>query len=446
MFKEFLAKYFLKSTIRDIVFDQLSCECNGYSIANGYGGYHNIAPLNAYQYYSSVEPLRDAIDKISDAAAELPLAIDLKSDDKLLMDHPVLVKLDNPGDEVTKTNLLKELVISALLTNESWLILRGNTERPPAGISYVRPYDINVEGNIDVDGFPTVIRTNSPRDVRRYYKENVRGRVRYIDNQEGGMGLNELCPIIGTVELADQFRGLSPLTSLKYELEQIRGGNVHNASFLKNGMSPSKGFQADAKDIKDSGKTYPTGDQLDSFSESLRTHFSGAGKAGSNITFPFPVKVHDFATTNKDADYLGLMETAETRIYNQYGIPLAMISEKAMTLDNYTSALIAFFDNAVIDGSAIVFKGIANCLKARYKEDSMKLTFNPHMVKALQTRHIERMKKMRETQAFSTDEIRETSGREPVDGGEKVLVQGSLTALEDLDSLEEPTRFPKDIE
>lgn len=435
-----ILRYLFKNTnIRNIIIDEYPCEANCGDSSWVYGCVSdNMNPLDAYRYYGSVEPLRDAIDRISDAAAGLPLAITLRGDsENIITNHEILSKLEIPGDEVKKTNLLKELVMSSLLTNEAWPVLRGRVDAPPVVISYVRSYDVANDGSFDIDGYPKVLRTDSPRDKRQYFKENVRGKIRYIDK----MRMNEICPIIGVVELAEQFRGLSQLTSLKEELEQIRGGNIHNSSFLKRGMSPSKGFQADAKAIKDAGKTYPTKDQLDAFSESLTQGFAGAGKSGGNMTFPFPVDVHDFAVNNKDADYLGLISAAETRIYNQYGIPLALISEKAMTLDNYTTALVAFYDNAVIDGSEMVFSGLANCLRDRYGEDeSLRLTFNPHGVKALQTRQADRMEKLRKSQSVSTDEIRKTAGYGKAEGGKAILVNGGLVPLTDA---QDPTRFPE---
>lgn len=435
--KQSLANFFFKDAIRDIILDQAcGTECGSSGWAYGYSGYKNVYAFDAYSYYASVEPLRDSVDRISDAAAGLPLAVTFKGDSEIIMEHEILNRLENPGDEVKKTNLLKELVMSSLLTNEAWPILRGNVDRPPVGISYTRPYNVTNDGGFDNDGYPRVLRTDSPRDTRQYFKENTQGRIRYIDK----MRLNELCPIIGTVELSEQFRGLSQLTSIKEELEQIRGGNIHNSSFLKKGMSTSKIIQVDAKAVKDSGKSFPSTEQLDDFSKSMSEGFQGSGKAGGVLTSPIPIKVDDTSVNNKDADYLGLIAAAEQRIYNQYGIPLALISEKAMTLDNYTTALVAFYDNAVIEGSAMVFSGLARCLAPRYKEsDNFKITFNPHQVKALQTRQADRMKSLRDSQSLSTDEIRKTAGYDSIEGGESVLVNGSFIPLADI---QDPVRFP----
>ena len=204
-------------------------------------------------------------------------------------------------------------------------------------------------------------------------------------------------------------------------------------------MFPSKIFQPDTIGMKESGRLYPTADQMTDFSKSLDKTAAGAGKAGTNLTFSIPMKITDTSVNNKDADYLGLISSAETRIYNQYGIPLALISEKAMTLDNYTTALVAFYDNAVIEGSINVFNGLARCLRDRYREsEDFKITFNPHEVKALQGRLVDRMVELRKSQVLSTDEIRKTAGYEPTPGGEKVLVDVRLVDLEE----EEAVRFP----
>lgn len=382
-----------------------------------------VSPSSAYKYYMQVYPVRDAVTKIADAVAGLPLGVatddDVESIDK---DNEYIQLLKHPGPEVSGDDLVTELTTSYLLTNELWLVLRGRISNKPVSLSYVRPYDVSITGISDSDdGAPSTIQTTSPRDRRMYYKHMIDGQLRYLDAKSPTAALNELCPHIGVVTLSDQFRGLSLLTSVRKELDQIIYGNVHNTSLMQHGFR---------KDLLFTVSDYIDEEQTKLLSKSMRDR-SGPHNAGGAGVLPYGINgVHRISQSNKDADYTNLIREAKNRIAVLYDIPLPLISPDSMTKSNYEAAQVAFFDRPVTNTFSHVFSGISAAFNTRIAQgDEIKIVFNPHEVPALRARQAERMEILRKAYALTTNEIRATAGYAPEAEGDNILAPATLLPM-----------------
>jgi len=393
-----------------------------------YGG--SISPKKAYDYYESICTLETVVGDISDIVSDLPLVIQKKDDDALETDHEFFDLLYTTGGEVEPDDLLRELTLSQMLTRESWLIFRGSINKPPTSISYVRPYFVSPEGNYEKFGKPETIRVDCNRDRRIYYQQYIDGKIRYLDDKTPELAVNEIFPIIGTVSTIDDFRGLSPLKSLKYELEQLNEGGKHNTALLSNGMRASNMITP-----KQTGNT--TGIpfelsevQMDGIEKSLKA-FKGSKKGGT-LAFRVPVDIKDLLLTNRDAEYSVLQERADRKIYLKFNVPLPMSESATMTYNNLAAAYIGYFDRAIGGAVRKLFPGVLGAFAIRYPElYEYDLTYNQFKVAALQSRFVDMMKSLSETNAVKTDEVRKAGGREPLpDGlGDTVLVPQNLQPI-----------------
>jgi HK97 family phage portal protein len=396
-----------------------------YALAQQYAPDYSfdVTPYNAYKYYKQVFPVRDAVSTIADAVAGLPFGVAGADDtEKIIKDNDYIDLLRHPGTEVSGDDLITELTTSYLLTNELWLILRGRVTAQPVSLSYARPYDISITGTIDqTDGTPNTIQTTSPRDNRTYYKHIIDGQLRYLDSTRVESALNEIYPHIGIVTLGDQFRGLSLLTSVRKELDQIVYGNVHNTSLMQHGFR---------KDLLFTVNDYIDEDQTKLLSKSFRDH-SGPHTAGGVGVLPYGINdVKEIGESNKDADYINLIREAKNRIALLYKIPLPLISPDNMTRSNYEAAQFVLYDRPVTNTFDHVFSGLAAAFNCRLPDsDKIKIVFNPHEVPALRTRQADRMETLRKSYSLSTNEIRATAGYSPLPDGDAVLGPANLLPI-----------------
>jgi phage portal protein BeeE len=376
----------------------------------------SVSAANAYDYYAKTEPIRDSIDKIKRAVAALPLVVtSLDGDDSFQDKHPVLDYLKAQKSEI----LLSELAMSSLLTEEMWAVGRGlSLNKEPLELIPIRPYDVYVESALDdADGLPYVLRVDSPKDQRRYFKHWIGDQVRFLDTDSDMNSANELFYSVGTAEPVEQFRGLSRLTALKFDADNIFYGNIHNSALLKNRMRP--GAIIAPKDNANASQS-----KFETLVKSIKV-FQKLENRGKSAVLNGAIELFKVMEKNVDADYLNLTDKAENRVYSLYNIPLPLVNTKTMTLSNYESAQFAFYDAAVTPESNIVFNFLSDILKLRAAFDQ-KIGFNPHAVKALQQRQAERMKDLRASQALSTTEIRATAGYPEKPEKGEVLVSSTL--------------------
>jgi len=395
-----------------------------------HGSSKEVPPQKAYDYYESIATLETVVGDISNIVSDLPLVIQKKNDDALETDHEFFEILNTSGGEVDSDDLLRELTLSQMLTRESWLIFRGPINKPPTSISYARPYFVSPEGNYESFGKPDQIRVETERDRRIYYQQYIDGKIRYVDDRTPELAANEIFPIIGIVSKIDEFRGLSPLKSLRYELEQLSKGGEHNTALLENGMRPS--YAITPKTVAGAQGDPPvlSQDQIDAIEQSIKAHKNS--KKGSILTLPTPLEIKDMLLTNRDAEYSILQERADRKIYLKFNVPLPMSESATMTYNNLASAYIGYFDRAINGATRKLFPGIIRAFATRYPElYEYDLTYNQFKVAALQSRFVDMMKSLSETNAVKTDEVRKAGGREPLPEGlgDTVLVPQNLQPI-----------------
>lgn len=374
----------------------------------------NVAPAQAYRIYSKISTVFDAVDKVASKVAELTLQASER--DGAIVNHPAVDLLN--GVNTTKRKMWREAATSALLTNELYFVLRGRVGRAPLQIDVVRPYNVDSIGSIGED-MPKSLMVKDPND-RREYKKTVEadGTVRYYSDDK----LNELVPIIFNRRRGD-WRGLSRLGVLVEEVFHIESGNRHNRSLIENGVTPS---------VTMAVKEEVDEEDIELIKEQLKDHHAGALNSGKALILPVPLTKISESKSNKDMDYIQLINLDETRIYRLYNIPLPLVKDSTMTQSNYTSAIPYLYTDAVLPAfNAIAEEVTRTVIRNRYGDDVV-LTYNKFAIPALKPVQINTMKTMQETSALTANEIRREGGYDETDGGDDVLVNAGKISLSDI--------------
>ena len=388
----------------------------------------NIQPREAYNLSERNSDLGGAIKKISTSTAMLKLQIKEPSGE-IRTNDPLLDLLNNPGESSRKIQFMYEITESMLLTNELYIVARGNINREPLSIVAIRPYNVSITMDHNM-GMPLMIETQCDKDRRVYYREIIKGEIRYIDKT----GLNEIFPIIGVSNTSDEWRGRSPLAKLFYDVKMNTDGKRHNTSLLQNGMKTSSIITPDGT-TQGGAQAFWNEETVKKIQEYIRTFNQGAGNAGNNLILSQQAKILGLTQNNKDMDFFNLLKISREAIYNLYEIPLPLIMSDAMTLSNYSVAFRAFFDNAVTPVFNNIADGIMNAMAPRFNSinEGDELTFSEVDVNALRTVLVENMKLLKETEAISTNEVRSVGGYEPDPAGDEILVSSNKIPLLALD-------------
>jgi HK97 family phage portal protein len=426
---------FFKKSIRDIDISSEDSVNTLLGISNQVPT--QVSPRLAYYLSERNADLGGSVEKISKNIAGLKKGLRDEEGD-ITFEHDILTLLNNPGFGVSGSQFWREITESYLLTQEAWIVARGNITSPPLALVFIRPYEINIIMN-ETDGLPNVITTESNKDRRTYFRFESGADIRFIDKT----GLNEIFPIIGALSLIDNWRGRSPLIKLFYDLKMNTGGKRHNVSLLDNGMRTTAILSP--KPSSKEGLTQRWSKKsVDEIQDYTRSFNQGAGNAGNVLILGTPADVQGLSQSNKDMDFLALLQNSQVAIYNLYNIPLPLVLPQTMTLDNYTAANRIYYTKAVFPVYDDLTSGIMNTLGKRYKiPPDSEFSFLEVAIRDLQNVLVENMKNLKETENVSMNEIRKVGGLSDIPGGEVILVSSNKIPFA---MVSEPLEFPEETE
>ena len=300
-----------------------------------------------------------------------------------------------------------------LITGEFHLVALGNTSKPPQQLQPISPANISPVRETSSDapsswyiGGNTMVGTYTANDM------DAKERVRYFDQtmfRELSVTRN-FSPISNSL-----LRGQSLLVSASKEARQHVLGTQHNVSLLENGGRVSLVFHYE-EDMDE--------DRFQETLERIRANYGGASNAGLiGVTSGPKMTVQNIGSSNQDMDWLNMQQMAQKAVALQYHIPLPLFTDARQTLNNYSIAKEALYDDAVIPLAGVIFDGIEELMFPRYglKKENARLTYNPDKIAALVARRNAELKVRREIGVETDDELRAFLGREPMGTGGNFL-------------------------
>lgn len=381
------------------------------------GGYSATTPASALSLYESSSAVSIPINKITNPFKVMAIA--LRIGDKVVRDHPVLTLLKKPSPFHSQELFLEIIMKNYLITGEYGVVALGNVRRPPLQLFPISPASLNpVQTTSDVAETWQICGITLP-GVYKATPSIAAAEVRYLDG-----GLRELLHVRNFSPRNNSLlRGQSLLVSAAREARQHILGTQHNVSLLENGGRISLVFHYE-EDMDE--------DDFNETSDRIYDKFGGATKAGTiAVSSGGKLKVEELGTNPKDMDFANLQMIAAKSMSLQYDVPLPLITDSRQTQNNYQTAVLALYDDAVLPNSKCVLGGLSDLLLPRYGLDprEAQLFADPDSVTALVMRRNEELK-LRQTIGVETDnEIRAFMGREPYDGGDVHYKNASMVPV-----------------
>lgn len=365
------------------------------------------------EYYQQVEPLADAVDRIGDKVSEMQLfLLDVKKN-QFLKDSWVLDLLQNPNTNVCYAEFMKASSNYLTITgNNYWIMTRSPVRNRVLEIFSVSPELITVSQG--ADGRP-ISYNYSPQGISLLFTREDFGRnIRYLsdDRRQELIHVREFNPN----GYEEYLTGVSRLHAIVYAILQYKAASIHNLSLLNNGARISGMVKYD-KEIKD----YMTPEQLDQLNASIQNMFTGEANAGRIIANNGVDDFISFMQNNVDMDFAALKKQVEEAIYKRLKIPLMLVETDAATLNNYETALIALYDDAVIPQFNQLVKALR--LAFSYYDNSLlglDFTFDPLTIPALRSRRIDELTRTAALNVLTDNEIRNFIGFLPYKEGDEV--------------------------
>ena len=390
---------------------------NLYSLIEGGS---NISPAQAIYFYKMVAPVFTAVELIANGFASIqPHIIDNKSGDIVDDKYPDFFNLlRHPNADITQIEYMKALASYYLITGNTYTVATGDVNRQPLEIYIGEPQGVNIQMS-NKDMFPLYYNIYSQTQNLSFERqENTNGLIYYTKDK-----LKQIWHIKNFSTDSCSYYGLSKLQPIFYEIKQYLQSNIHNLSLLEKGARLS-GLLVSKTEIGQNNRDY------------VRQQFSGNNQGASNagsIAFidGADIDFKELSLSNKDMDFRELKNDMVKIVALTLGIPLPLISNEAMTMNNYKEAKLALFDDSILPHTKRIYGELENFLFPRFKIDSEKydLIYNENEISALSIRKSEEIKIKKDSNVLTINEIRALYGYEPIMDGDKLYQPFNLVPL-----------------
>lgn len=383
-----------------------------------------VSMRGSLQLYSCVSPFYLAVDKIAKAFSEIEFKVKDKSTGEFI-DHPVLDLLANPNAGMSAIEFKYQISTFFSVTGNNFMISTGRLNAEPLEIWPVLPYNVTPQKTSKQT--PSYVPSN-------YFVYSSEGRqMNYVADDVDNNGFStiryyyqdsaELWHSKHIDPLSDySFFGLSKATPLFTELQQFAAGNTNNLSLLNRGMRSSVAF------VNNRGEEL-TETQYGRIKEEA-SKYSGASNAGSTPVLD-GMDIKEMSQNNRDMQFKELQDQMKAMIFNVYGIPLALMSESVMTMNNLETSQVQFYDNAVIPQFKYIANELTRFLMYRYPDsENLEITFSPASIEPLRARAINNAGQLNNLNVNTINEIREAVGHQPLsNGGDSIMGPSSQVVV-----------------
>jgi len=398
----------------------------------------NIGPQAAFRMYQSSSAVGTAVDMIGDSIKQITPVVMI--DGEIFTEHEILDFLMKPNDFQTWGTFSERLAKNFLITGNTDFTAVGNINRPPLEVYSVKATLVSPQQAVDL--YPRSFNVATGVGRGNYLRNTIetRNTARFLDG-----GLKEFWRIMAYNSEATELAGDSLLRAIALDVKQQIKGRVHNLSVLDRGGRLS--MVATFKDTM-------TAEQHTERRELIADQLSGADNAGKiAVLSSADMSLEEFGVTNKDMDYAELDRVSSLAVFMRYKIPLPLVTVTASTFNNYTTAIEALYDFAVLPTLDFLLSGLTRAIVPRFGHDpaKVKITYDPDGITALMDRRLKQLKERKEIGVETVDELRSLlPNRAEVEGGDVVLIKAAEVPLSDAGKIfaakREPTTKKKESE
>lgn len=349
---------------------------------------------------------------IATAAASVKLEVhsyDKDGNKVVKTKHSILDLLENPNKMQTWEEFSREMVIWHRIADEVF-ILRLPESGPTKELYILDPSKMDVKGSKN-GNIPEKYVYATGEEKKEYPVNRFTGESQILH--------------IKSTNPSDLWRGLSPMSPAARAVDIHNAGARWNSSLLNNSARPS-------------GVLEVTGTVDATTADKLRKWFKdawqGAGNAGGLPLLTGGAKFTALSHNPKDMDFQNSMAAAAKDIGLVYGVPLPLLTMEASTFSNMDAAQERLWTETVLPLLDMLIKKLSAFLVPQFNATGLRLAYNADSVPALEAKRERLYKRMKEAVGgglLTPNEARLEMGFDEIEGGEGLLVPGTLRPIND---------------
>lgn len=394
-------------------------------------------PGSALYAYEQSAAVAAPVNLIAESFAATPIVLANQDTGDVERKHPILDLLRRPHPSIPGALFWEYVAKMFIVTGEAPIVAIGNRRfGGPASLRPLNPKDISPVQD-ESTGWAREWHVYGPT-LRGTYSAN-----RANDGSTWENGPLRTLRVIRAFSTKDTslLRGQSKLYAAAADIRQQIEGSRFNIALMKNGARPS---------LLVSTKTTLGREQFEEFARRLREGFEGVDKVGKMmIAQGGEVDVQDFNANVRDMEFSESQTRTAQTIAKVLKVPVVLLNMDAATFSNMETATLALWDDAILPMAGYLLGDIGDWLFPAYDLDpsEWRLTVDVARVGALQARALKVLRDRATSGLETINEIREAMpGRDPVEGGDEILVSAVLQPLSVVSAEVDDLLSPPDVD
>lgn len=376
----------------------------------------NIVTVDLANEYMTNAIVRAVVDKFARAVYSLEPIIYDNETGKRDLEHPLNKILRRPNREQLWKELIRDLVIDMFLFGGYYLYAKMQGSNI-LSLKRIMPGNISITAE-DTEG-------NAMEYTVKIGQTNLKVRNLPYDDKKATIFKQTFYN-----SQSDSFKdlGTSPLEAGSDAIRHINTANKYNLSFLQNGARPSLAFVVEPKDGFDGNLTE---EQRNILTEQLNEKYSGSENAGRPILLEGGIKVQNLSSNMKDMDFKTLIDLSIRTIVTLMEEPLEEFGiSEGMSYSSAKDSRKAFIINRILPFADLLYEKLNSFLMPKYDDTGRyELKYNRSNINLLMDDIFDIMVKAKQTEAYTTNEVRQINNMDAVEDGDKVRVSMSTAPL-----------------
>lgn len=393
---------------------------------------NNVGASKAYSIYNKTSAVGDAVDMIATRFSDITPVI-LTDKNEPVENETVQTSLKQPNSLESYREFAINVSTNFLLDNNCYLQVLGNIKSKPIGIYNIPNDQVSFEEK----------ENNACLSVNTTGLWEFLKDIFYLNMKEGRFfsksNLKEMYIIKGFNQTLNRFTGVNKLSSVFQDTEVIQKSLGSQVSNLKGGFNSSNLISVDTDDQE----------AIEQFKKDIQTNQSGPNNNGKAlIVRGKTVDIKKIEQSNKDMQHVENKKDSRLSIFSRFQIPAPMVDQSSQTYDNYHTALISLYDNAVLPLADVIFEKITKIFQDRgLLQKNERITYDKKSINALQSRMIKDVQEISKAQILTTNELRNSIGYKSLsEGGDFLYMSSTLTPIAKDEDLEEGKSLAKKAE
>lgn len=358
---------------------------------------------------------------ISKSAAGIRWVAKNKRGEELPEDHPVLKLLSRPNQLQGGSSFFESVVAYFMIAGNSYIESNVVGSDPaPVELWPLRPDRMEIiPGRF---GTPAFYVFKGPNGQEKRFPVATDGTSAILHMK--------------TFNPTNNWYGMSGIEAAVYSIDLHNESGHYNLALMQNRGTPSGAF------IVKESVANPTGTlaepQFNNLKEQIQDQVSGARNAGRPLVLEGGLDWKEMGLSPKDMEWIQGRNLSARDICLAFGVPPIILNIPGdATFANYKEARLAMYEDTILPLMDFLRDELNRWLVPGFGDD-VQLDYDVDSIEALSDKRKSKFEQIQKSDFLTMNEKREALGYDKVEGGDVVLVSGTLVPLELAASSDDP--------